>query len=98
MPTTRAQEAAQNRDLKPRTSAEDKKAVSAKPASKAKKPPSSRKPASKKKPGHVKKEEEEVPAVGEKGYFDTRVEVLTPGGHSSIPPAHTVCILCALSG
>ncbi|KAL5537035.1 hypothetical protein ACEPAF_858 [Sanghuangporus sanghuang] len=30
-----------------------------------------------------------VPAVGEKGYFDTRVEVLTPGGHSSIPPAHT---------
>ncbi|KAL5513065.1 hypothetical protein ACEPAH_3463 [Sanghuangporus vaninii] len=30
-----------------------------------------------------------VPAIGEKGYFDTRVEVLTPGGHSSIPPAHT---------
>ncbi|KAL5531541.1 hypothetical protein ACEPAG_4418 [Sanghuangporus baumii] len=30
-----------------------------------------------------------VPAIGEKGYFDTRVEVLTPGGHSSIPPVHT---------
>lgn len=31
-----------------------------------------------------------VPAVGEKGYIDTRVEVSTPGGHSSIPPVHTV--------
>ncbi|KAI5124192.1 hypothetical protein M0805_005043 [Coniferiporia weirii] len=30
-----------------------------------------------------------VPAVGEKGYFDTRVEVSSPGGHSSIPPLHT---------
>ncbi|KAF8582795.1 carboxypeptidase S [Ramaria rubella] len=30
-----------------------------------------------------------VPAVGEKGYVDVRVEVGTPGGHSSIPPPHT---------
>ncbi|EUC53662.1 gly-Xaa carboxypeptidase [Rhizoctonia solani AG-3 Rhs1AP] len=28
-------------------------------------------------------------AVGEKGYFDVAVEVATPGGHSSVPPAHT---------
>jgi Gly-Xaa carboxypeptidase len=34
------------------------------------------------------------PAVGEKGYMDVRIEVTTPGGHSSIPPAnqHTVCL------
>lgn len=31
-----------------------------------------------------------VPAVAEKGYLDVRVEVSSPGGHSSIPPAHTV--------
>jgi Gly-Xaa carboxypeptidase len=33
-----------------------------------------------------------APAIGEKGYIDTRIEVTTPGGHSSIPPAsrHTV--------
>jgi Gly-Xaa carboxypeptidase len=32
------------------------------------------------------------PAVGEKGYLDVRIEVTTPGGHSSVPPAnhHTV--------
>jgi Gly-Xaa carboxypeptidase len=30
-----------------------------------------------------------VPAIAEKGYLDTRVEVHAPGGHSSIPPAHT---------
>ena len=32
------------------------------------------------------------PAIGEKGYIDTRIEVTTPGGHSSVPPAnrHTV--------
>lgn len=35
-----------------------------------------------------------TPAVGEKGYMDVRIEVTTPGGHSSIPPAnhHTVCL------
>ncbi|KAA1468874.1 carboxypeptidase S [Dentipellis sp. KUC8613] len=27
--------------------------------------------------------------VGEKGYIDTRIEVTSPGGHSSVPPAHT---------
>ena len=32
-----------------------------------------------------------TPAIGEKGYLDVLVEVKTPGGHSSIPPAHTVC-------
>lgn len=31
-----------------------------------------------------------VPAIGEKGYLDVRVDVSSPGGHSSIPPAHTV--------
>ena len=31
-----------------------------------------------------------LPAVGEKGYFDVRIEVATKGGHSSIPPPHTV--------
>ncbi|KAG8770390.1 hypothetical protein FRC12_004298 [Ceratobasidium sp. 428] len=29
------------------------------------------------------------PAVAEKGYMDVRVEVATPGGHSSVPPEHT---------
>ncbi|KAH8116277.1 hypothetical protein DFH11DRAFT_1199323 [Phellopilus nigrolimitatus] len=38
-----------------------------------------------------------VPAVGEKGYFDTLLEVLSPGGHSSVPPVHTsIGILSAL--
>ncbi|KIM32781.1 hypothetical protein M408DRAFT_14420 [Serendipita vermifera MAFF 305830] len=27
-----------------------------------------------------------APAIGEKGYIDTRIEITTPGGHSSIPP------------
>ncbi|CAE6463393.1 unnamed protein product, partial [Rhizoctonia solani] len=30
-----------------------------------------------------------LPAVGEKGYLDVGVAVATPGGHSSVPPAHT---------
>ncbi|KAM5533864.1 hypothetical protein V8D89_012527 [Ganoderma adspersum] len=30
-----------------------------------------------------------TPAVAEKGYLDVRVEVTSPGGHSSIPPEHT---------
>jgi Gly-Xaa carboxypeptidase len=30
-----------------------------------------------------------VPAIAEKGYIDVRVDVHAPGGHSSIPPAHT---------
>ncbi|THH14625.1 hypothetical protein EW146_g5732 [Bondarzewia mesenterica] len=30
------------------------------------------------------------PDVSEKGYLDARVEVNVPGGHSSVPPAHTV--------
>ncbi|KAL0564031.1 hypothetical protein V5O48_018026 [Marasmius crinis-equi] len=30
-----------------------------------------------------------TPGVAEKGYLDTRVEVATAGGHSSIPPRHT---------
>ncbi|QRV93992.1 Gly-Xaa carboxypeptidase [Ceratobasidium sp. AG-Ba] len=29
------------------------------------------------------------PAVGEKGYMDVVIELKTPGGHSSVPPAHT---------
>ena len=31
-----------------------------------------------------------IPGITEKGYLDTRVTVTTPGGHSSIPPDHTV--------
>ncbi|KAF8549259.1 carboxypeptidase S [Imleria badia] len=30
-----------------------------------------------------------TPAVAEKGYLDIRMDVLTPGGHSSRPPKHT---------
>ncbi|OJA18441.1 hypothetical protein AZE42_05816, partial [Rhizopogon vesiculosus] len=30
-----------------------------------------------------------APAVAEKGYLDVRMDVLTPGGHSSRPPKHT---------
>ncbi|KAH9935932.1 carboxypeptidase S [Epithele typhae] len=30
-----------------------------------------------------------TPAVAEKGYIDVRVEVTSPGGHSSVPPSHT---------
>ncbi|THG92711.1 hypothetical protein EW026_g8286 [Hermanssonia centrifuga] len=37
------------------------------------------------------------PAVAEKGSFNLRIEVSTPGGHSSVPPAHTgIGILAAL--
>ena len=31
-----------------------------------------------------------VPALSEKGYLDVRIEVSTKGGHSSVPPKHTV--------
>ncbi|KAJ7323043.1 hypothetical protein DFH08DRAFT_969671 [Mycena albidolilacea] len=38
-----------------------------------------------------------TPAVAEKGYLDVRVEVTSPGGHSSVPPPHTsIGILAAL--
>ncbi|KAK7060895.1 hypothetical protein VNI00_000628 [Paramarasmius palmivorus] len=30
-----------------------------------------------------------TPGIAEKGYLDTRVEVSSPGGHSSVPPSHT---------
>ena len=33
-----------------------------------------------------------LPGIAEKGYLDVLVEVTAPGGHSSIPPAHTVII------
>lgn len=36
------------------------------------------------------------PYVTEKGYFDLRVEVSAPGGHSSIPPPHTAIGILAL--
>ncbi|KAG8679005.1 hypothetical protein FRC08_017299, partial [Ceratobasidium sp. 394] len=37
------------------------------------------------------------PSVAEKGYLDVRVEVATPGGHSSVPPEHTsIGILASL--
>ena len=31
-----------------------------------------------------------TPGIAEKGYIDVRVEVTSPGGHSSVPPQHTV--------
>jgi Gly-Xaa carboxypeptidase len=31
-----------------------------------------------------------TPGIAEKGYLDVRVEVTAPGGHSSVPPHHTV--------
>ncbi len=33
-----------------------------------------------------------MPCTSEKGYTDVLVEVSTPGGHSSVPPKHTVRI------
>ncbi|KAK7060905.1 hypothetical protein VNI00_000638 [Paramarasmius palmivorus] len=30
-----------------------------------------------------------LPGISEKGYIDVKIEVLTPGGHSSVPPDHT---------
>lgn len=32
--------------------------------------------------------------MGEKGYLDVHIEVKSPGGHSSVPPAHTVSGCC----
>ncbi|KAG6910025.1 hypothetical protein DXG01_013749 [Tephrocybe rancida] len=38
-----------------------------------------------------------TPGIAEKGYLDVRVEVTSPGGHSSVPPKHTsIGILSAL--
>ena len=31
-----------------------------------------------------------TPGIAEKGYLDARIAVSTPGGHSSVPPSHTV--------
>lgn len=31
-----------------------------------------------------------VLGIAEKGYYDVKVEVAAPGGHSSVPPPHTV--------
>jgi Gly-Xaa carboxypeptidase len=38
-----------------------------------------------------------IPAVAEKGYLDAEVRIETPGGHSSVPPAHTGIGLMALA-
>jgi acetylornithine deacetylase/succinyl-diaminopimelate desuccinylase-like protein len=32
------------------------------------------------------------PGIAEKGFLNVQVEVKAPGGHSSVPPAHTVCL------
>ncbi|KDQ15508.1 hypothetical protein BOTBODRAFT_54770 [Botryobasidium botryosum FD-172 SS1] len=37
-----------------------------------------------------------LPGIAEKGYLDARVTVATPGGHSSVPPAHTSIGILAL--
>jgi Gly-Xaa carboxypeptidase len=31
-----------------------------------------------------------TPGVAEKGYLDVMINVASPGGHSSLPPPHTV--------
>lgn len=31
-----------------------------------------------------------TPAVAEKGHLDVKIQISTPGGHSSVPPKHTV--------
>lgn len=31
-----------------------------------------------------------TPGVSEKGYMDVMINVASPGGHSSLPPPHTV--------
>lgn len=38
------------------------------------------------------------PGIAEKGFMNVLVEVTAPGGHSSIPPAHTVgqFLICKL--
>ena len=33
------------------------------------------------------------PGIAEKGHLNVRVEVTAPGGHSSIPPPHTVFVI-----
>lgn len=38
-----------------------------------------------------------LPSTSEKGYLDVLVEVSTPGGHSSVPPEHTVCMMISLN-
>lgn len=38
-----------------------------------------------------------LPGIAEKGSIDFRVEVNSPGGHSSIPPDHTVRTNIAVS-
>ncbi|THU99095.1 carboxypeptidase S [Dendrothele bispora CBS 962.96] len=38
-----------------------------------------------------------APQLSEKGYIDVRIEVLSPGGHSSVPPVHTSIGLLSLS-
>lgn len=37
-----------------------------------------------------------TPGIAEKGYLDVRVDVTSAGGHSSIPPKHTVRIFSFL--
>ena len=44
-------------------------------------------------PGGFAEENDSVfatPGIAEKGYFDVNVKVTAPGGHSSVPPKHTV--------
>lgn len=38
-----------------------------------------------------------IPAIAEKGYLDIKIEVTTPGGHSSLPPEHTVRLVASLA-
>ena len=33
------------------------------------------------------------PGIAEKGNINVRVEVTAPGGHSSVPPPHTVFVI-----
>jgi len=39
-----------------------------------------------------------TPGISEKGYMDVMINVASPGGHSSLPPPHTVDLSFKING
>lgn len=39
-----------------------------------------------------------TPGISEKGYLDVMINVASPGGHSSLPPHHTVGLCSRING